>query len=178
MSTTAPKKTAARRKSSTETATATDIDAIELLTTDHQDVQALFDAYQELVEGEADGDERAQLAGEICTKLTVHATIEEELFYPAVREVLDDDQDLLDEAEVEHACAKDLIAQISGSDPDDELFDAKVKVLGEYVAHHVEEEEGELFPKVRESGLDLNGLGEEMADRKIELMAELENPTE
>lgn len=176
MSTTAPRKTAARQSS---TETATDIDAIELLTADHQEVQALFDAYQELVDGDgdADSDERAQLAGEICTKLTVHATIEEELFYPAVREVLDDDQDLLDEAEVEHACAKDLIAQISESDPDDELLDAKVKVLGEYVAHHVEEEEGEMFPKVRESGLDLNGLGEEMADRKIELMDALESPT-
>ena len=88
---------------------------------------------------------------EICVTLTVHATIEEELFYPAAREA-EVETDLLDEAEVEHASAKDLIAQIEGMGPDDELYDAKVTVLGEYIDHHVKEEEGEMFPKCRKAG--------------------------
>jgi hemerythrin superfamily protein len=105
--------------------------------------------------------------------LTVHATIEEELFYPAAREN-STEQDLLDEAEVEHASAKDLIAQIEGMDAGDELYDAKVKVLGEYIDHHVKEEE-ELFPKVKRAKLDLEALGGELAARKQELQAEVES---
>jgi hemerythrin superfamily protein len=104
--------------------------------------------------------------------LTVHATVEEEIFYPAAREIVEE-QDLLDEAEVEHASAKDLIAQIQDMQPEEDLFDAKVKVLGEYIAHHVKEEEKELFPKVRRSKLDLHALGAEMLARKQELMAEV-----
>jgi len=148
-------------------------DAIQLLTADHKEVKALFKAYEQLVKAEGEDEERQELAMEICTKLTVHATVEEELFYPAARDVLEDDEDLVDEADVEHACAKDLIAQIMESAPDDPLYDAKVKVLGEYIDHHVKEEEGEMFPKVKKSELDVAALGEEMALRKDELLAEM-----
>lgn len=150
-------------------------DAIQLLTTDHKEVKALFKAYEQLVEADGDDDEKLQLALDICTQLTVHATVEEELFYPAARDVLEEDESLVDDAEVEHACARDLIAQIMTSTPeDDPLFDAKVKVLGEYVDHHVKEEEGEMFPKIKKSELDVEALGEEIAQRKEELLAELE----
>jgi hemerythrin-like domain-containing protein len=102
----------------------------------------------------------------------VHATIEEEIFYPAAREGIKD-EDLVDEATVEHASAKDLIAQIQQSEPDEELYDAKVKVLGEYIDHHVKEEEGELFPQARRAKLDLDALGEQLLERKSELMSEM-----
>lgn len=152
------------------------VDAIKLLTDDHKEVQALFKAYQKLVDEDGEDDLREQLAQEICSKLTVHATIEEEIFYPAARDSLEDDEgdDLLDEAEVEHASAKELIAQITEGSAADELFDAKVKVLGEYIAHHVKEEEKELFAKVQQSDLDLDALGDELSARKAELLVELE----
>ena len=147
-------------------------DATKLLMQDHKEVHALFEQYKKLAESGADASERQSLAAEICNMLTVHATAEEEIFYPAAREA-DVDSDLLDEAEVEHASAKDLIAQIESMGADDDLFDAKVTVLGEYIDHHVKEEEGELFPKCRKADMDLAALGEELAARKSELMAEL-----
>ena len=148
-------------------------DAIKLLTADHKEVRALFKEYDKLVEADAGDEEKQTLAEEICMMLTVHATAEEELFYPAAREALGEDEDLIDEADVEHASAKDLIAQIQESSPAEELYDAKVKVLGEYIEHHVKEEEGEIFPKAKKGGLDLAALGAEIAARKEELMAEL-----
>jgi hemerythrin superfamily protein len=141
-------------------------DAIKLLKADHKEVKALFEDYEKLVKTGAGAEEKQALANEICTMLTVHATVEEELFYPAAREALPEDEHLLDEADVEHNCAKDLIAQIEESHPDEPLYDAKVKVLAEYIQHHVTEEEGELFPKVRKSDLDLDALGEALATRK------------
>ena len=147
-------------------------DAIQLLTADHEEVKALFKEYEKLVDDDADGEERQVLAERICDMLTVHATIEEEIFYPVARGSLDD-EDLLDEAEVEHASAKDLIAQIKATSPEDELYDAKVTVLGEYIDHHVEEEEGELFPKCKKSEMDLDELGAQLQARKADLMAEL-----
>lgn len=150
------------------------IDAIALLTQDHKEVKALFKAYDKLVESDAGDDEKVEIAQQICTALTAHATAEEELFYPAAREVLGEDEDLVDEADVEHASAKDLIAQIQGSSPaEDDHYDAKVKVLGEFIDHHVKEEEGEMFPRVKKTDLDLKALGEEIAARKEELLAEL-----
>lgn len=154
-------------------------DAIKLLTEDHKEVKALFKAYEKLVHSDAEDDDKMQMAQDICTLLTVHATAEEELFYPAAREVLGDKVDLIDEADIEHACAKDLIAQIQSASPaDDDHFDAKVKVLGEYIDHHVREEEGELFPKVRKALPGLDAFGQEIAARKEELLAELAESAE
>jgi hemerythrin superfamily protein len=159
------KSTSSRRTSAHE--------AVKLLTADHKEVKALFKEYDKLVKAEAEDTQKQELAEQICMMLTVHTMIEEEIFYPAAREELAKDQDLLDEAEVEHASAKDLIAQIRESSPSDDLYDAKVTVLGEYIDHHVKEEEKEMFPKVRKTGLDLEALGEEMAARKETLMGEL-----
>ena len=144
-------------------------DAIELLVNDHREVSAMFKQYEEL--GDRAKVTKKKLADQICNALTLHATIEEEIFYPAVREAIKDAEDMVDEAVVEHASAKDLIAQIQDMDAEDELYDAKVKVLGEQIEHHVEEEEKEMFPKVRKSGLDLAALGTEMMGRKEELAA-------
>ncbi|MBX3621049.1 MAG: hemerythrin domain-containing protein [Rhizobacter sp.] len=146
-------------------------DALKLLAADHKEVKALFKEYQKLCEAEADGERKQALAEQICDMLTVHATIEEELLYPAARDVLDE-ADLVDEATVEHASAKELIAQIQGMQPADELYDAKVTVLGEYIDHHVKEEEKEMFPKLRKSELDLKELGVSLQTRKSELMGE------
>lgn len=151
-------------------------DAIELLTADHKEVRGLFKAYEELVQADADPGEKQALALQICAMLTAHATAEEEFFYPAAREVLGDDEDLVDEADVEHASAKELIAQIEAGTPEDDLYDAKVKVLGEYIEHHVKEEEGEMFPRLRKSDLDLDALGEELAARKAELLGQADEP--
>jgi hemerythrin superfamily protein len=159
-------------RSTARTTAAKATDATKLLSADHKEVKALFKQYDKLAKGEGSEDEKQAIAEEICTMLTVHATIEEEIFYPAAREALDE-QDLLDEAEVEHASAKDLIAQIRGMSPSDELYDAKVKVLGEYIDHHVQEEEKELFPKVRKADLDLKELGASLEARKQELMNEM-----
>ena len=140
--------------------------ALALLRADHQLVSELFEKFEKTRSDERKG----ALAEQICAELTMHAQIEEEIFYPAVREAFREaDMDLLDEAEVEHAGAKDLIAQIEASGPGEELFDAKVTVLGEYVKHHVKEEQNEMFPKVRKTKLDLDELGERMAERKAEL---------
>jgi hemerythrin superfamily protein len=164
----APATEAAARKSA-GSKKSTVPDAIDVLVTDHREVKALFKEYDKLVEAEAKSGEKQAIALQICVMLTAHATAEEELFYPAARQVLDDD-DLVDEADVEHACAKELIAQVEAGTPDDALYDAKVKVLGEYIDHHVKEEEGEMFPKVRESELDLDALGADIAARKAELL--------
>jgi hemerythrin-like domain-containing protein len=147
-------------------------DAVSLLSADHAEVKQMFETYRQLVDENADDEQRGELARRICSMLTVHAEIEEEIFYPAMRENVDDDL-MLDEAEVEHAAAKDLIEQIEEMDPGDALFDAKVIVLGEYVDHHVQDEENELFPQAEKSGLDHDDLGAELASRKRELMATL-----
>lgn len=147
-------------------------DAVQLLTTDHKEVKALFKEYDKLVEQDKGDEEKEALARQICLMLTVHATIEEELFYPAARDAIEE-VDLLDEAEVEHGSAKELIAQIESMKPSESLYDARVKVLGEYVSHHVKEEEGELFPKVKKAKLDLAALGEAIAARKKDLIPEM-----
>lgn len=158
-----PRSKAARK---TARAAAKPADAIKLLKDDHREVKAWFKEYEKL----EDDAEKQALADKICLALTVHTQIEEEIFYPAARGEIDDD-DLLDEAEVEHASAKQLIAEIQGMKVGDRLFDAKVTVLGEYIDHHVEEEESEMFPESRDSDLDLKALGIQLAERKAELMA-------
>ena len=147
-------------------------DAIALLTADHRTVKELFKQFEKLTKQDDVDEEKAELVRRICNELTVHAQIEEEIFYPAVREAIDDD-DLMDEADIEHASAKDLIAQLEDLEPGDDHYDARVTVLGEYVDHHVKEEEGEMFSKARKADVDTAELGAELAERKQELMAEL-----
>ena len=142
-------------------------DAIALLKADHEAVSHLFAEYEKT---RSIPNKRA-LVAEICTSLSVHAQIEEEIFYPAVKAALKDKL-LVPEATVEHAGVKDLIAQLEGVAPDGEMYDAKVKVLSEYVKHHVKEEQNEMFPKVKASSLDTVELGALMAARKDELMAQ------
>ena len=145
-------------------------DAIVLLKEDHKRVSALFAQYQKLMNNDGADSAKQKLAGQICGELKVHTTIEEELFYPAARAALNEKgSDLLDEATVEHASAKDLIAQLESASPADDLYDAKVTVLGEYIKHHVKEEQDEMFPKCRKAKMDLRGLGARMATRKAEL---------
>lgn len=147
-------------------------DPIELLSADHKKVQKMFKDFEKLKED--DREAAVELVTKILTELTVHAQLEEEIFYPSLREAAGDEAaSLLDEAEVEHASAKDLISQIAAMSPDDELYDAKVTVLGEYVRHHIKEEEREIFPKARKSDLDMAELGSMMADRKTELIEEM-----
>jgi hemerythrin superfamily protein len=162
----------AAKKSSSASSKGTAPDAIRLLTADHKEVHTLFQQYKMLCKAEASADDRRPVAHEICALLTVHASVEEELFYPAAREA-GVDSALLDEAEVEHGTAKDLIAQLQAMDADEELFDARVTVLGEYIDHHVKEEEGEMFPACRKARMDLAALGREMESRKTELMADV-----
>lgn len=146
-------------------------DAIELLTNDHEQVKAMFEEYEDLAGDDSRGDEKLTLVQQICGELTVHAEIEEEILYPAARSALDDD-DLVDEAIVEHGGIKDLIGELQAMEPLDDKYDAKVKVLQEYVEHHVKEEEDELFPKLKKaSDFDQDDIGAQLADRKAELMA-------
>ena len=141
-------------------------DAIALLKADHQNVSAMFDRFERSRQESV----KDELARNICDELTAHTAVEEEIFYPAVREEIGDD-DLMNEAAVEHASAKELIAQISKGRHGSDMFDAKVTVLGEYVKHHIKEEQNEIFPKVRKSGLDLKDLGARIQQRKDELTA-------
>ena len=150
-------------------------DACSLLDTDHRNVKKMFKEYEELTHSRAANaqQKKRELANQICTELTVHAQIEEEIFYPALREAISE-TDLLDEAEVEHGSAKELIAQIESATDVDEKFDAKVIVLGEYIDHHVKEERGEIFPKARSARkLDLVSMRDELMTRKEELMGEM-----
>jgi hemerythrin-like domain-containing protein len=150
-------------------------DACDLLDADHRNVKKMFKEYEELTDsrGRNSAQKKMELAQQICMELTVHARIEEEIFYPALRDAIKD-TDLLDEATVEHQSAKDLIAQIESGSEADDMFDAKVKVLGEYVDHHIKEEKNEIFPKARAARkLDLMAMRDELETRKEELMSEM-----
>lgn len=150
-------------------------DACDLLDSDHKAVRKMFKEYEELAGSRArnTAQKKMDLAKQICTELTVHAQIEEEIFYPALRAAFKE-TDLLAEAEVEHQSAKDLIAQIQEMADADEKFDAKVTVLSEYVDHHVKEEKNEIFPKARATRkLDLIAMREQLETRKEELMSEV-----
>jgi hemerythrin superfamily protein len=150
-------------------------DACDLLDADHRAVKKMFKEFEELTQSRARsaGQKKMDLARQICRELTVHAQIEEEIFYPRLREAIKD-TDMLDEAEVEHQSAKDLIAQIEAAPEIDDKTEAKVKVLGEYIDHHVKEERNEIFTKARSTRkLDLVGMREELEQRKEELMSEM-----
>ena len=166
---TASKVTSTKAAAKKTAASPTRGDAIALLMKDHRDVKKLFNAYQKLANAEASATQRLGFVKEICEALFLHATVEEEIFYPAMRATAVDAKDELDEAEVEHASVKELVAQIQSMDPDDELYNAKVKVLGEYVDHHVREEEREMFPKAKKSGMELEDIGQQIKTRKKEL---------
>jgi hemerythrin superfamily protein len=151
-------------------------DAITMLMTDHKKVKNLFSDFDKLKEEGSDEDKSA-IVDQICNELKIHTELEEEIFYPAVREAIED-SDLMDEALVEHAGAKDLIAQLEDANPDDDLYDAKVTVLGEQINHHVKEEEGEMFPKAKRAKVDTKALGATMLKRKISLMEKMGMNTE
>jgi hemerythrin superfamily protein len=171
MPTAAKHTTTNRRSAARKRAARGKDDALKLLKADHKEVSDLVGKFES---GRISKDRKVAIAKQICMALTVHAQIEEEIFYPAARETVRGIDDLLDEAAVEHESVKELIAAIEDASPDnDDLFEARVKVLGEYVKHHVKEEEGQIFPKVRKSDMDLAEIGQQLATRKEELMREL-----
>ena len=140
-------------------------EATAMLIADHKKVSGLFADFEKA----RSSKRKKEIVSQICTELTVHTTLEEDIFYPAVKAALKD-RELVPEANVEHASVKDLIAQVEGVEPDGEMYDARVKVMGEFVKHHVKEEQNEMFPKARKTRLDMLALGDQMAARKDELM--------
>jgi len=145
--------------------------AIELLKEQHDKVKKALKEFEKL--DREDTEAQKQLVQTVCEDLKVHTTLEEELFYPAAREAIDD-EDLMNEAQVEHETAKMLIEQLENMGPDDPNFRATFTVLGEYVLHHVKEEESEMFPEVKKTDLDLEELGSRMRSRMEELMGQME----
>jgi hemerythrin superfamily protein len=155
----------AKTRSKTET-------AIDLLKEDHDKVKKAFKEFEKM--DRSDTETCRQVVRTVCDDLRVHTTVEEEIFYPAVREAIDD-EDMMNEASVEHETAKTLIEQLENMEPDDPNYFATFTVLGEYVMHYVKEEESEMFPQAKKAKqLDLDALGERMRVRKQELMADLE----
>ncbi|HJQ62451.1 MAG TPA: hemerythrin domain-containing protein [Burkholderiales bacterium] len=142
-------------------------DALSMLKADHDKVRKMFKDFEKL-DTEED-QEKAQLVKQACMELKIHSRLENEIVYPAIREAIEDD-DLMDEALVEHEAAEELISQLEQMQPGDEMYDAKFTVLGEYVNHHIAEEQKEMFPKARKAKIDLAELGEQMTARKHELM--------
>ena len=142
-------------------------DAITLLRKDHDDVNGMFEEFES-----ADEDRKFELAAEICQALTIHATIEEEIFYPRAREAIDA-EDLMLEAEVEHDSAKHLIERIQEGEVDETELSAMIKVLQEYVGHHINEEQRKMFPRVKRAEMDLEAIGRELMVRNTELESEL-----
>jgi len=141
-------------------------EATALLRADHKLVSGLFAEYDKA----RSAARKKLLVSRICTELSVHAQVEEEIFYPAIKLALKD-KELVPEATVEHATLKELIAQVEGVEPDGEMFDARIKVMSEYVKHHVKEEQDEMFPKAKATRLDMVELGAQLSERKAELLA-------
>jgi len=142
--------------------------ALRMLKDDHDKVKGLFERFH----GSRSHEEKRELAQTICRMLKVHTQLEEEIFYPAVRNAIED-EDTMNESLVEHAAAKELVEQIEKMSPNDGLFDAKVVVLGEYVNHHIREEQNQMFPQIRKSDLDLDDLAEQLRTRKQQLTREM-----
>jgi hemerythrin superfamily protein len=153
-----------------------EMDAIELLMQDHKKVQKVFKEFEKSKD-ELGDEEKGGMVRQCCMELKIHTQIEEEIFYPAAREAIED-EDLVDEAEVEHASAKQLIGELEGMEPGDELYDARFTVLGEYVNHHIKEEEHSLFPEVKKAKLDLDELGQRMMQMKEKLQGEMQESGE
>lgn len=152
-------------------------DAIALLEDDHRTVEQLFKEFESAKE-KGDNAARKRIVASICRELEIHTTIEEEIFYPAFRAAAksDEDRDRVDEAEVEHMGAKELVAQLKNASPASSHYDAKVQVLSEQITHHVKEEESELFPDARSLGLDMDALGARLLARKQQLKAGVAKP--
>ena len=155
-------------------ASASEQDAIAFLKSDHKRVKALFAEFTRLKDDGAEED-KAAIVAQICNELNIHTAIEEEIFYPAVRRAIED-SDLMNEALVEHAGAKKLVAQLEAAAADDDLYNAKVTVLREQIEHHVQEEEGSMFPKAKAAKVDMAALGAKMIKRKMALIAEMGDP--
>jgi hemerythrin superfamily protein len=143
------------------------MDVVQILHRDHQTVAEMFFQYKQLEED----DEKKELVAEIIKELSIHAQVEEELVYPAIREAAEDSEDMMDEADTEHHVVKYLLAELSEMEPDDDHYDSKVTVLCELVNHHVQEEEKEIFEKLEDADLDLEELGSKVMSRKEELSA-------
>ena len=143
-------------------------DAVQLLMDDHKKVKKLFKEFERIKDQDDAAEEKSALVQQICMELTIHTKVEEEIFYPVVRESIDE-EDLMDEADVEHAGAKALIQQLEDMKPEDDHYDAKVTVLGEYIDHHVKEEHEEMFPKAKKAKVDMVELGARIVERKAEL---------
>lgn len=150
-------------------------DALDLLKADHDKVRSLFRAFDDLRGSDEEDERKGELVDEICYELTVHTMIEDEIFYPVLRSVIDDDN-MMDEADVEHAGARELISQLEVMYPGDDHYDATVTVLGEEIDHHIDKEESDMFDAARHAGLDLEALGEQLAARKEELDGDLSSP--
>ena len=148
-----------------------DAEAIEMLKEDHAKVKKAFKEFEKM--DRSDTETCRQLVQTVCEDLKVHTTLEEEIFYPALREAMED-EDILNEAAVEHETAKMLIDQLENMEPDDPNYYATFTVLGEYVMHHVKEEEGEMFPEAKKTDIDFESLAQRMQDRKAELMSRME----
>lgn len=161
------------KTSSANKAASTKQNVINLLIDDHEKVKKLFKEFEKL--SKKNDASKVEIANQICMELTVHALAEEEVFYPVARRAISDN-DMMNEADVEHDSAKDLIAQIQSMSSNDEMYDAKVTVLGEYIDHHVKEEENEMFPKVRKAKVDLEELGMQLMMKKEQIMAKLLGP--
>jgi len=141
--------------------------ATELLIADHKHVSELFTEFEKA----PSIAEKKRIVSKICTELTVHAQIEEEIFYPAVKLALKD-KELIPEARVEHATLKTLVEQVRGIEPDGEIFDAKIEVMHEYVKHHVKEEQEKMFPKATATNLNMMELGTKLSERKAQLLSQ------
>ena len=146
------------------------LEAIEMLKQDHDKVEKAFKQFEKI--DRQDTATCRELAMSVCEDLKIHTSLEEELFYPAVREAIDD-EDIMNEAAVEHETAKTLIEQLENMEPDDPNYYATFTVLGEYVMHHVKEEEGELFPACKASEMDLEQIGSRLQERRSELLRKL-----
>ncbi|SFW38028.1 hemerythrin domain-containing protein [Nitrosovibrio sp. Nv17] len=164
----------AQQRSPRSNATDSGADALKLLKADHRKVKKLFDEFEEIKDKPRSNQKKGELVRQICAELTLHAEAEEAILYPAARKVIKDEE-LMDEADVEHAGAKELIAQLEAMDPEDSHYDAKVTVLREYILHHVKEEESEMFPKIEKARLDREKLGDELAHFKEEHEADVES---
>lgn len=147
-------------------------EAMDMLKQDHAKVQKAFKEFEKM--DRTDTETCRQVVRTVCDDLKVHTMLEEEIFYPAVRDAIED-EDVMNEASVEHEAAKTLIEQLENMDADDPNYYATFTVLGEYVMHHIKEEEGEMFPQAKKSDLDFESLAQRMQERKAELMAQMES---